>query len=42
MNAERKEEELERNHVAPPEPDGTLAGKPQPHGDTQIDRNGVN
>ena len=43
QNAGRKEEELERSHGALPETDvGTLASKPQPHGDTQINRNGLN
>ena len=31
------------SHIAPPETDvGTLAGKPQPRGDTDINRNGLN
>ena len=34
--------ESERSHVALPEPDGTLPGKPQLRGDTQITRNGLN
>ena len=42
LNAGRKEVESERSHVAPLEPDGTLPGKPQPCGDTQINRNGLN
>ena len=43
QNAGRKEEELERSHVAPPETDArTLASKPQPHGDTQTNRNELN
>ena len=42
MLGERRTES-ERCHVAPPETDaGTLAGKPQPHGHTQINRNGLN
>ena len=42
MLGERRAE-LERHHVAPPpEMNGTLAGKPQPRGDTQINRNGLN
>ena len=32
----------EKPCVALPEPDGTLAGKSQPRGDTQINRNGLN
>ena len=42
QNAERKEEELEGSHVALLEPEGTLPGKPQPSGDTQITRNDLN
>ena len=40
MLGERREES-ERSHVASPETDAgwTLAGKSQPHGDTQINRN---
>ena len=36
-----KKEESERSHVAPPETNarGTLPGKPQPCGDTKINRN---
>ena len=41
-HAGRKEAESERSHVAPSEPDGTLPGNPQAHGDTQINRNGLN
>ena len=43
LNAGRKEAESERSHVAPLETDaGTLTGKLQPSGDTQINRNGLN
>ena len=36
-NAGRKKVESKRSHVAPPETDpGTLPGKPQSRGDTQI------
>ena len=41
MPGERRAES-ERSYVAPLEPDGTLAGKPQPRGDIQRDRNGLN
>ena len=41
-NAGRKDAESERSCVAPQEQDGALAGKPQPRGDTQITRNGLN
>ena len=42
-NPRRKKEELERSHVALSETDArTLAGKSQPCGDTQINRNGLN
>ena len=42
LKAGRKKAESERCHVAPLEPEETLPGKPQPHGDTQINRNGLN
>ena len=43
MNAGRKEAEAERSHGAPLETDaGTLASKPQPRGNTQINRYGLN
>ena len=42
MNSRRKKAESERSHVASLEPDRTLPGKPQLHGDTQITRNGLN
>ena len=43
LNAGRKEAESESSHVAPPDTDArTLPGKPQPCGDTQITRNGLN
>ena len=32
LNAGRKKGRVERNHAATQEPDGTLAGKPQPRG----------
>ena len=39
----KKEGRVKRSHVTPPETDaGTLLGKSQPHGDTQINRNGFN
>ena len=43
MLGERKAES-ERSHVAPPETDArqNLVSKPQPCGDTQINRNGLN
>ena len=42
-NAERKRVESERSHIALPEMDaGTLACKSQPHGDTQINGDGLN
>ena len=41
MLGERKEES-ERSHAALPDTDGTLPSKPQPHGNTQINRNGLN
>ena len=38
-----KKAEAERSHVSPPEIDArTLAGKSQPHGDAQINRDGLN
>ena len=43
QNVGRKEVESERSHVALPEMDaGTLAGKPQSHGNKQINRNWLN
>ena len=43
LNAGRKEAESERSHVSLPKIDArTLADKSQPHGDTQINRNGIN
>ena len=43
LNAGRKKEEKERSHVALPDTDtGTFPGKPQPRGDTQSNRNGLN
>ena len=43
MNAGRNKEELVRSHEAPPETDArTLPSKPQPCGDTQINRNMFN
>ena len=41
LNAGRKKVVLERSHVAPPESVKILPGKPQPGGDTQINRNGL-
>ena len=42
LYAGRKKEKLERSHVSPPETDAkTLAGKPQPCGNTQINKNGL-
>ena len=38
----RKAESRERSHVALLEPEGSLPGKPQPHGNTQITKNGLN
>ena len=39
----KRSTELGNSYVAPPETDAgwNLAGKPQPHGDTQITRNGL-
>ena len=34
LNAEKKEAESERSHVAPLGPDRTLAGRSQPHDKT--------
>ena len=42
LNAGKKEVESDRSQVAPLEPGKTLASKPQPRGDTQINRNGLN
>ena len=43
LSAGRKEEESERSHAALLETDTrTLDSKPQPHGYTDIDRNGLN
>ena len=44
LNARRKNAESERTHVTPPETDfgQNLVSKPQPCGDTQITRNGLN
>ena len=42
LEAGKKKAKSERSHVAPLEPDRTLAGKPQPCDDTQINRNGLN
>ena len=43
LNAGRKKVESERSHVVQPETNtGTLAGKPQTHGNTQINRNALN
>ena len=42
LNAGRKEAATERSHIALLEPNGTLAGKPQPCGNTQININGLN
>ena len=43
LNAERKEVESERSHVAPTDTDsGTLPGKPQLSADTQITKNELN
>ena len=43
MNAGREKAESERSHVAVLETDArTLPGKPQSHGDTQINTNGLN
>ena len=43
LNAGRKKAELERSHVALPQTEArTLLGKPQPCGDTQINRNWLN
>ena len=43
LNAGRKETESEKSHVAPQEIDARmLPGKPQLHGDTQINRDGQN
>ena len=42
VNIGRKEVESEKSHGAPPEPDGTLASKPQSHDNTQINRNVLN
>ena len=43
LNAGRNKYELKRSHVAPSEKDaGTLSGKPQPRGDTQINGDGLN
>ena len=39
---EERRMETERSHLAPQELDGTLPGKPEPHGDIQINRNGLN
>ena len=42
LNAGRKKMESVRSHVAPLETDtGTWPGKPQPHGNTQINRDGL-
>ena len=42
MNDGKKKAESERSHVAPLETDTrTLPGKPQPHGDIQINRDGL-
>ena len=42
-NAGKKKTESGESHVAPPKTDTrTSSGKPQPHGNTQINRNGVN
>ena len=42
LNAGRKKAESVRSHVALPETDaGTLPGKPQPHGNTQINGYGL-
>ena len=42
LNAGGKKADLERSHVVSLEPDGTLPGKSQPCGNTQITRNGLN
>ena len=42
LNAGKRRVESERSHVAPPKQDGNFPSKPQPHGDTQITRNGLN
>ena len=43
LNTGRKEAESERSHVALPEIDSrTFPGKPQPRGNAQINRNGLN
>ena len=43
LNVGRKEAESKKSHVAMPETDArTLNGKPQPRGNTQINRNGLN
>ena len=42
QNIGRKEMKSERDHVVLLEPDRTLPGKPQPRGNTQITRNGLN
>ena len=40
---EERRAESGRSHVVPLETDaGTLAGKPQPRGNTQINKNGLN
>ena len=38
----KRKAESESSNVALLEPDGTLAGKSQPRGDTQVNRNGLN
>ena len=43
LSAGKNEVELEGSHVALTETDaGTLASKPQPYDDSQINRNGLN
>ena len=43
LNTERKKVESKRSHVALSEMDaGTLPSKPQPRGNTQINKNGLN
>ena len=42
MECWEKGSDSEGSHVAPPESDGTLADTLQPHGDTQMKRNGLN
>lgn len=40
--SEKVKSEVRGGHVAPPEPGRTLAGKPQPHGYKQMNRNELN